>query len=169
MADLFIPICGPVSADTVYFDGALCARDNGVDLPEIAATTYEIQAMGPMSLPDWSRLEDMELVIRKNGIDRNVAVMSQPGNRKIEIRGVQTVNLAEGNAKKVGFKAFISAYSKKIPGIGVAVGDPSETENSYSVRRFQLFVDGEEMWLIDRFAGICRINGVDYADAENLL
>lgn len=169
MAGLFVPICGPVSADTIYCDGKLVGRDCGVDLPEITAATYEIQAMGAMTIPDWSRVEDMETVIRKIGIDVNSAIMSQPGDKRIEIRGVHTVVNADGSEKTVGFKAFIGGYSKKIPGVSLAVGESSEGEHSYATRRYQLFVDGREMWCIDRLAGICRINGVDYANFGSML
>lgn len=165
----FVPICGPFSADTVYCDGDLKARDVGVTLPEVAAVTYEIQAMGTMTKPDWSRIEHMETAITKIGVDKGLASMTKPGKRELEFRGVQQVTDANGNTKNVGVKAFITGESTKIPGIGVAVGDPSESELAYSTSRYQLFVDGEEMWCIDRLAGICRIDGVDYANMDAFL
>lgn len=165
----FVPICGPFAADTVYSDGALMARDVAVTLPEVAAVTFEIQAMGNMTLPDWSRIENMETAITKIGVDKGLATLSKPGAKDLEFRGVQTVTDANGTTKKVNVKAFIKGYSNKIPGIGVAVGDPSENELTYATSRFQLFVDGEEMWCIDRLAGICRIDGVEYADMDSML
>ena len=165
----FVPIYGPFSADTVYCDGDLKARDVAVTLPEVAAVTYEIQAMGTMTKPDWSRIEHMETAITRIGVDKGLAAMSKPGRRELEFRGVQQVTDANGNTKNAGVKAFITGESTKIPGIGVAVGDPSENELNYSTTRYQLFVDGEEMWCIDRLAGICRIDGVDYANMDAYL
>ena len=165
----FVPICGPFSADTVYCDGILVARDVSVTLPEVAATTFDIQAMGTMTMPDWSRLENMETAITKIGVDHGLASMSKPGKRELEFRGVQSVTDANGNVKNVGVKAFITGYSNKIPGIGVAVGETSENEFTYATSRYLLFVDGNEMWCIDRVAGICRIDGVDYADMDSML
>ncbi len=165
----FVPICGPFSADTVYDNGALVARDVAVTLPEVAALTYEIQAMGPMTMPDWSRVENMETAITKIGVDKGLMSLSKPGVRNLEFRGVQPVTDANGNTKNVGVKAFVKCYSNKIPGIGIAVGDPSESELLYATSRYQLFVDGEEMWCIDRLAGICRIAGVNYADMDSML
>lgn len=165
----FVPICGPFSADTVYCDGELRARDVGVTLPEVAAVTFEIQAMGPMTKPDWSRIEHMETAITRIGVDKGLASMSKPGKRELEFRGVQPVTDVQGNTKNVGVKAFITGESTKIPGISVAIGDPSESELTYATSRYQLFVDGEEMWCIDRLAGICRIAGVDYANLDALL
>ena len=43
------------------------------------------------------------------------------------------------------------------------MGDASENEVTISVIRYNLFVDGQEMFLIDRLAGIARIAGTDYA------
>lgn len=164
---MFVPICGPVVADTIYANGKLVARDVGVTLPEIAATTYEIQAMGTMTMPDWSRLAHMETAISKNGIDKNLALMSTPGIKELEIRGVQPVTDANGNVSNVGFKAQIKGYSNKIPSLGVTVGDPTESELTYATTRYRLLVGGEEMWCIDRLADICRIDGVDYAGGIN--
>lgn len=164
---MFVPICGPFVADTVYVEGKLVARDVGLTLPEVAAVTYEIQAMGTMTMPDWSRLEHMETAITKIGLDKGLASMSKPGAKNLEVRGVQPVTDANGNVRNVGVKAFIKGYSNKIPGAGVSIGDPSENELTYATTRYQLFVDGAEMWCIDRLAGICRIDGVDYAGGIN--
>lgn len=166
---MFVPICGPFSADTVYCNGNLSARDVAVTLPEVAATTFDIQAMGDMTLPDWSRIGNMETAITKIGVDKGLSSMSSPGKKELEFRGIQLVTDAAGNTKKVSVKAFITGESTKIPGIGVSIGSPSENELTYATSRYQLFVDNEEMWCIDRLAGICRIDGVDYADAENYL
>lgn len=165
----FVPICGPFSADTVYCDGVLMARDVGVTLPEVAAVTFEIQAMGAMTMPDWSRIEHMETAVTKIGVDKGLAAMSKPGVKNLEFRGVYPVTDANGNTKNVGVKAFIKGYPNKIPGIGVAIGDPSESELTYATSRYQLFVDNEEMWCIDRLAGICRIAGVEYANMNAFL
>lgn len=166
---MFVPICGPFVADTVYDEGKLVARDVSVTLPEVAAATYDIQAMGTMTMPDWSRLEHMESAITKIGVDKGLASMSKPGAKNLEFRGVQPVTDANGNVRNVGVKAFIKGYSNKIPSVGVAVGDPSESELTYATSRYQLFVDGVEMWCIDRISGICRIDGVDYAGGINSL
>lgn len=165
----FIPVCGSFSADTVYCDDVLVARDVSVTLPEVAATTFDIQAMGNMSLPDWSRLENMETAITKIGVDKGLSRMAKPGVKHLEFRGVQLVTEANGTTRKASVKAFITGQSTKIPGIGVSVGSASENEITYTTSRFQLFVDGEEMWCIDRLAGVCRIDGEEYADADAYL
>ena len=125
--------------------------------------------MGLLFLQLMNQIEHMETAITKIGVDKGLATMSKPGVKNLEFRGVQSVTDANGNTKNVGVKAFIKGYSNKIPGIGVSVGDPSENELTYATSRYQLFVDGEEMWCIDRLAGICRIAGIDYANMDSLL
>ena len=83
---------------------------------------------------------------------------------------MQTVTDANGATKNVGCKAFMRGIPNKIPGIAVTVGEASENECTFALTRYQLIVDGVEMFLIDRLAGILRIAGKDYAsDMANML
>ena len=45
------------------------------------------------------------------------------------------------------------------------VGSAQENELTLGVTRYQLFVDGEEMFLIDQLNDIFRANGTDYGSA----
>ena len=65
----FVPISGPVLADTVYCDNKLTARDVAISLPEVVPMTVDLPAMGTFSMPVWQRLEHMEAGITKIGID----------------------------------------------------------------------------------------------------
>ena len=165
----FIPKNGPVVADTVYSDGAQVARDIAVTLPEVAAMTVDIQAMGTMSVPIWSLLENMETAITMIGADERLRKVIKPDMKPLEFRWVQTVTDANGTTRNVGCKAFIKGIPAKIPGIGVTVGEASEAECTIATTRFNLFVDGQEMFLIDRLAGVVRIAGKNYADVNSLL
>ena len=42
------------------------------------------------------------------------------------------------------------------------MGETAENECTGTVVRYQLFVDGAEMWLIDKLTGQVRIAGPDY-------
>lgn len=42
-------------------------------------------------------------------------------------------------------------------------GNASENEIALAVSRYQLFVAGNEYWLIDQLNTIMRVGGVDYA------
>jgi phage tail tube protein FII len=82
---------------------------------------------------------------------------------------VQTVTDANGITKNVGCKAFIKGIPNKIPGIGITIGEASENETTIATTRYNLFVDGQEVFLIDRLAGIVRVGGKNYADMNSLL
>lgn len=165
----FVNICGPVVADTIYSDGKLVARDVSVTLPEITPMTADLQAMGTFSIPIWQLIEHMETSVTKIGIDEGFRSMIKPDMKPFECRWVQTVTDANGHTKNVGCKAFIKGVPSKIPGIGLGVGEASESEITIATVRYSLFVDGKEMFLVDRLAGIVRIDGKDYADLSSML
>ena len=166
---MFIPISGPVVADTAYCENKLVARDVSVTLPEVTPVTADLPAMGTMSLPIWSLLENMETALTKIGTDMGLAQLIKPDMKPLEFRWAQTVTDANGVTKNVGCKAFIKGIPNKIPSIGVEIGSATENEVTIMTTRYGLFVDGKEMWLIDRLSGICRINGTDYAKGINSL
>lgn len=166
----FVNISGPIIASTVYVDGELVARDVAMTLPEVTPVSVDLQAMGTMSMPVWQLIENMELAITKIGVDLGLRSIIKPNMKPIECRWVQTVTDANGNTKNVGCKAFFRGIPNKITGIAVTVGEQAENECTISVTRYGLFVDGEEMFLIDRLAGIVRIDGKDYAgDISSML
>lgn len=160
---MFVPINGPVVADTVYCEDKLVARDVAATLPEVTAMTADVQAMGTYTLPIWQLIEHMETAITKIGIDLGFAALIKPDMKTVELRWVQTVTDANGTTKNVGCKAFIKGIPNKIPGVGLEVGATIEGEITLATSRYNLFVDGKEICLIDKLAGICRIYGKDYA------
>ena len=165
----FVNICGPVIGCTVYSENKLVARDTAITLPEVTPVTADLAAMGTFSLPIWQLLEHMETTITKIGVDMGLRDIIKPDMKPLEFRWVQTVTDANGVTKNVGCKAFIKGIPAKIPGIGVTVGEASEAECTIATTRFNLFVDGQEMFLIDRLAGVVRIAGKNYADVNSLL
>lgn len=169
MAGTFVPINGPVVADTVYVDGKLVARDVAVSLPEVTPATADLSAMGTFTLPIWQLIESMELSVTKIGLDVGLSKAITPDMKPLEFRWVQTVTDANGKTKNVGCKAFFRCIPLNLPSIGLEVGSASEHELRFSVSRYNLFVDGAEAWLIDRLAGIVRVNGTDFANMDSML
>lgn len=161
---VFVNISGPVVADTVYYGDTLVARDVSITLPEVAPQTADLVAMGTFSMPIWQLLDHMEATITKIGIDMGLRSLITPKMKVFEFRWVQTVTDADGVTKNVGCKAFIKGIPAKIPGIGLEVGSVSENEVPIAVTRYRLWVDGKEMFMVDRLAGIVRVNGTDYAE-----
>ena len=165
----FVNICGPVVADTVYSDNVLVARDVSVSLPEITPMTTDLPAMGTLTMPIWQLIENMELAITKIGQDMGLRSLITPGMKPLEVRWVQTVTDASGTTKNVGCKAFLRGIPTKLPGVSLEVGSATEHEVTLSLTRYNLFVDGVEMFLVDRLAGKVRIAGKDYANMDSML
>lgn len=166
---MFIDLKGPIVANTVYVDGQLVAKDVTVALPAVTPVTADYRAMGTMSLPIPGQIESMELSITKIGIDLGLGRMVRMQSMNFEFRFVQNVVKSDGTTKPEGCKAFVKAIPKTIPGISLEPGSASENEITAEVTRYQLFVGGEELWLIDRLSQICRILGTDYYSPINSL
>lgn len=165
----FVNISGPVVGTTAYSEGKLVARDTAITLPEVTPVTADLAAMGTFSMPIWQLIENMETGITKIGTDLGLREIIKPDMKPLEFRWAQTVTDANGVTKDVACKAFIKGIPNKIPGIGVTVGEPSENECTIATTRYNLFVDGVEMFLVDRMAGIVRIAGKNYANIDSLL
>lgn len=165
----FVPVSGPVVANTVYADDELVARDVALTLPEVVPLTADLSIMGNYSMPVWQLIDNMELGITKVGLDLLTRHLLDPDAKPIEARWVQTITDATGKTKNVSFKAFMRGIPNKLPEIGHEIGSPSEHECTITLSRYQLIVDGVEMWLIDRFAGKVRIAGKDVSNINSML
>jgi P2 family phage contractile tail tube protein len=153
---------GPVSANTIYSGNELCAKDSSVQLPAVTPITADYVAMGTMNLPVIGNIESMEMTITKIGTDVNLGKLVRPEKQDIEVRWVQESVGNDGSTKLEGCKAFLRAIPKGIPGLTTEIGSAMENEITYEVTRYQLFVNGKELFLIDRLSQILRVNGVDY-------
>lgn len=169
MAVGFVTINGPIEANTTYVNNKLVAKDVEFTLPEVAAIIADIEAMGTMSFPLWSRLDNMESTITKVGQDIHFSALVEPKMKNIEHRWAQSQIDANGNVKTIGCKAFLKGIPTTIPGIGITTGEPSENEITHTITRYQLLVDGKEVLLVDRLTGILRVNGKDYSSGVNNL
>ena len=158
------PITGAVTGTSLYIEGKLVARDAAITLPEITPMTAEVQAMGTMTLPIWSLLENLEMTVNKIGVDEGFRKALIAGVSSIEARFTQTQIDTNGKTKTILCKAFCKGMTLSIPGIAGEVGSASENEIPYSLTRYRLVMDGEEVALADRLAGKLVINGVDYTE-----
>lgn len=160
---------GPVVASTVYSDLVLVARDVSVTLPTVTPLSADVPAMGTMSLPIKGLLESMELSVTKIGVDLGLAKLSSMRSQNLEFRWVQAVVKDNGTTANEGCKAFVRAVPKGIPGPSLEVGSSVECEMTYEVTRYQLFVGGLELLLVDRLNHKLRVNGVDWCDSIEAL
>lgn len=153
---------GPITADTVYSDGTLVAQNVAFTLPALAFMTADYRAMGTISLPITGMLESMETSISKIGVDRGLVRMMRIGSMTLEFRWVQNALRPDGTTVEEGCKAFVRCVPKSIPGISIDPGSTVQSDLTFEVLRYQLYVGAHEYALIDRLNQICRIDGVDY-------
>lgn len=159
---------GPTLATKVLCDKTVVAEDVKFTLPEVAFQTVEFQAMGKMDLPI-PLTDAMEAGITAIGFDKGFYKMLGLNNKTFEFRFVQNIVKPSGEQKKIGCKAFIKGVAKNIPGGDLEIGSAFEGAITIAVTRYQLYVDGKEVHLVDKLKGICKINGKDYAKEINNL
>lgn len=163
---------GPVLANTLYVNGILAGRDVNMTLPEVAFETADLNASGTVSLPVPARTDDMELSITKVGEDLGLLAMTAAadGAQTFEARWAKDVVDRMGNSRTEGARAFMRAIPKTFPGIELEAGEASENEMTFTVLRYQLFINGVEYCCIDKLNHILRIRGKDfYAKVNPLL
>lgn len=165
----WLDIKSTVIADTVYSDDSLVAKDVKFALPAITPISGEAQAMGTMEIPAVGLIEAMEATITKVGTDLGLSRMMRLEKQNLEFRWVHNVSYSDGSSKPEGCKAFIRGVPKSLPAISVEVGANSESDVTLAVTRYQLYVGGVEILLVDRLSQILRINGVDYYSKINSL
>lgn len=166
-----IDIRGSVNGTTVYINGELKARNTDINLPEVTHVIATVQAAGgEIEVPLYGLIEAMETTIKKVGADYGLAAMLAMSQNTYEFRWVQQVTKADGSTVVEGCKAFIRGVPKvAVPAIEATVGESIELEIPLATTRYQLFVDGKELCMIDKIAGICRIGGADYASSVDSL
>ena len=166
---MFLNIKGAVLANTCYKDGVLVAKDVTLTLPSVEYLTAEHNAMGKIELPMITQVAAMEASVTKKGYDEGLAMLAAPEAANLEFRFVQDVIDADNVSKPEGCKAFMRVVPKTLPGADLEPGSVSETQVTFSVTRYQLFVGGVEVCLIDQLKGIQRIFGKDYAKSVTSL
>ena len=159
----WIDIPGAVAGSTVYCAGRLVARNCAATLPEVTPTTVELKAGGTAEVPVPGQVDAMEATITAGNPDESLADLCAPGAKDVEVRWAQQVVDSEGNSKLVGYKAFMRANGKTIPGVSIEVGEAGENEVMLGVTRYRLVKDGVEVLLIDQLNGIFKFNGQDYS------
>ena len=166
-------ITGAVTGTTVYVNGQLKARNTTITLPEVTHVIATVQtSLGEHEVPLYGLIESMETTIQKIGVDYGLVDMIAMSQMTYEFRWKHQVTKADGSNTVEGCKAFIRGVPKiAVPQIELSVGENVELDIPLATSRYQLFANGQEICLIDKLAGICKIGGIDYASygGEDLL
>ncbi len=153
---------GPFLATKVLCDKVVVAEDVKFTLPEVTYQTVEHQALGKIEIPI-PLTDAMEAGITYIGFDKGLFKMLGLESKTFEFRYVQNETKKSGEQVNKGCKAFIKGVAKGLPGGDLEIGSSFEGAITIAVMRYQLYVDGKEVVLIDKLKGILRINGKDYA------
>lgn len=165
----WVDIPGAVAGTTVYVDGSLVARNATVTLPEIAFTTVELPAGGTVEVPVPGLVDAMEATVTVGNPDESLAELCAPGSHEVEVRWAQQVVDREGNSQMAGYKAFLRAYGKTVPGVSLEVGSAGENEATLGCTRYRLVKDGAEVLVVDQLNGVFTFAGVDYSGGTEAL
>ncbi len=158
-----LDIKGTILGTSVYVDNKPVAEDVSITLPEVTPKTQTFNSMGEIEIP-LPIIEKMEATINKVGMDNGLANLLIPEKRIFEVRWAQSVIKKDGTQDLEGAKAFITGTPKKIfPGGDIAPGENWEGGIPISVTRYQVYVNGKELILVDQVKKILKINGKDYA------
>lgn len=162
-----IPKHGAIKGCTVYAapNGVASKTpaciDSSVTLPQVSFPTNTIQAMGGFDIPDQTRIEPMTCTIGvEAGVESNELVQS--GNASYIIRWGQEVTKPDGTIGLDKWEAFVSGVVASSPAPSLEVGQSGTSDITINVSRYRLvYNDVNELYAIDRIAGILRINGKD--------
>jgi len=171
-----IPIYGQVKGVTIYDapNGQPAANPAAIDctltLPSITFESGTVQMMGPLTVPDQSRVGDLSMAITvpdsKNAMD-----LSGKGLKSYVARWVREVTDPTGAIRVVGFVCYFSGYVTQVPQSGKEPGADSTGDYNVSLVKYRVLEDGKyEHFNIDRAAGKLIINGEDYrSEVDELL
>lgn len=162
-----IPKHGAIKGCTVYAapNGVASKTpaciDSSVTLPQVSFPTNTIQAMGGFDIPDQTRVEPMTCTIGvEAGVESNG--LMQSGNASYIIRWGQEVTKPDGTIGLDKWEAFVSGVVASSPAPSLEVGQSGTSDITINVSRYRLvYNDVNELYAIDRIAGILRINGKD--------
>ena len=172
----FVKICG-VSVWEADENGAAVydypqASDVTVSMPNIEFGTTDVNILGTLSVPDFTRLENFQ-------ISASVPV-DNPEAKKLFKLGLQNwvisyavanLDSATGLETKTGYRIYARGYVSSIPNAEISTGGEGMADvsmNLVSLKKWALGASVPE-FNIDRLSGKVEISGVNYAAEVNAL
>ena len=148
----------------VWIDGTdFIARAEEVDLPKVKYKTIELKALGLVGETELHTIVDkMEARIKFNSVYPDfIAYASDPTKvHTVIVRA--TVQFYDQHGVTVKpLRAEIKGYFKEFDTGKLKKGDNAEVEASMAVIYYKLEVDDKEIYEIDVFNNILKVNGED--------
>lgn len=158
-----------VIANLLKRNGKAIAKDVSVEFTLPAFARGEMQNSGTDETPLLMFDGVMEAKITGKGIDKSIVDIGAPVTAKYKLVECQQINLVEGSPAVEQVEYVFKGKGAGPMSHSSSVGEGSDAEYTVVLSRYEEYLNGEEMVLIDRDAGICRIGGIDYFAAKNAM
>ena len=150
----------------VFLDGYLCLGIADVELPTLTPLTEMLSGagiMGEIESPILGMFESMETSINWRTITSYALKLAAPGTHNLEFRAAQQImDTATGKPTPEGVRVAMKVMNKET-GLGsFEPNSTTDTEQTFEVTYFKLFVEDKEMIELDKTNGVCKFEGVDY-------
>ena len=158
----------------VYYEGKDLMGMADVTLPELAAMTDSVKGAGiagEVEVPILGHYGSMQVSISWRTLNSNTMVLAKPMAHHLEFRGaVQIFDAATGKYKTGAQKVVVKAVPKKT-GLGkMDVGSGQDSSSEFEINYIKVFLDGKEVFELDKYNYICKIDGQDFlADTRKAL
>ena len=152
-------LSGPVIVQKVLINGVEVDDMVSCELPNIEYMTAEMKGAGIAGTSDepmQGLTNALNFKIATRSVNKNAHLLMTSGELKIELR----VGHNE-NDKYVFIKVFMTAKCKNYSPGKSENANHMESSAEYNVTRYRQVADGVETLLIDKYAFIHKINGVD--------
>lgn len=151
-----------VIANLLKRNGKAIAKDVSVEFTLPAFARGEMQNSGTDETPLLMFDGAMEAKITCKGIDKSVVDIAAPFTARYKLTECQQINLIEGSPAVEQAEFVVKGKGAGPMSHSSSVGEGSDAEFTVVLSRYEEYLNGDEMVLIDRDLGICRINGIDY-------
>ena len=151
-----------VIANLLKRNGKAIAKDVSVEFTLPAFARGEMQNSGTDETPLLMFDGAMEAKITCKGIDKSVVDIAAPFTARYKLTECQQIKLIEGSPAVEQAEFVFKGKGAGPMSHSSSVGEGSDAEFTVVLSRYEEYLNGDEMVLIDRDLGICRINGIDY-------
>ncbi len=137
-----------------------------VDLPSIESMTDTVKGAGiagEVDSPTLGHYASMTCTLNWRTAGKATIELAKPMAHQIELRGaVQVYDSAAGTYGTIAQKIVLKAVPKNV-GLGkLDVGTTQDTSSEFEVNYIKVFIDGKEVFELDKYNYICKIDGVDF-------
>jgi len=157
-----------VVASKFKSNGTEIATHVSADLPSISRVAFDMNGagvMGTVSVPVTGQFEAMELSINTRGFSGEAGRLMALGEQRLELLFSQDSHSVQKGIVPEGCKIYATGTFMKQESGSVVPGEASDGSVSFSVYRYEVYVAGKEVILIDQFKFIYRVNGKDLMEA----